>query len=109
MDCSTGGWGRITASNVWARVVPMGGADGKTNHPDRRFQTQSNHGDPSYMLNILEAYRAAGLDLTALIPQVGIFGAEPWTNSMREEIEQAFDMHAVDIMACRGDGPRGCQ
>ncbi|MEC7233903.1 MAG: AMP-binding protein, partial [Pseudomonadota bacterium] len=50
-----------------------------------------------YMLNILEAYRAAGLDLRASSLEVGIFGAEPWTNSMREEIEQAFDMHAVDI------------
>ena len=29
--------------------------------------------------------------------QVGIFGAEPWTNAMRADIEQAFDMHAVDI------------
>ena len=52
---------------------------------------------PSYMLNILEAYRAAGQDLRASSLEVGIFGAEPWTNSMREEIEQAFDMHAVDI------------
>ena len=47
---------------------------------------------PSYMLNILEAYRAAGLDPRATSLQVGIFGAEPWTNSMREEIEQSFDL-----------------
>ena len=49
------------------------------------------------MLNILEAYREAGLDPRASSLEVGIFGAEPWTNAMREEIEQAFDMHAVDI------------
>ena len=43
---------------------------------------------PSYMLNILEAYREAGLDLRASSLEVGIFGAEPWTNSMREELNR---------------------
>ena len=52
---------------------------------------------PSYMLNILEAYRAKGLDARATSLKVGIFGAEPWTNAMRAEVEDAFDMHAVDI------------
>jgi len=52
---------------------------------------------PSYALSILDAYRAQGLDPRESPLQVGIFGAEPWTNAMREEIEQAFDMHAVDI------------
>lgn len=52
---------------------------------------------PSYMLNILEQYRRIGLDPRNSPLQVGIFGAEPWTDAMRTEIEQAFDMHAVDI------------
>ncbi|TCD14957.1 phenylacetate--CoA ligase PaaK [Oricola cellulosilytica] len=52
---------------------------------------------PSYMLSILDEYRAQGLDPRRSPLQVGIFGAEPWTNAMRIEIEQAFDMHAVDI------------
>ncbi|MCA0850282.1 phenylacetate--CoA ligase PaaK [Salipiger thiooxidans] len=52
---------------------------------------------PSYMLSILDEFRRQGLDPRASSLKVGIFGAEPWTNSMREEIEQAFDMHAVDI------------
>ncbi len=52
---------------------------------------------PSYMLSILDEYRAQGLDPRKSPLQVGIFGAEPWTNSMRAEIEDAFDMHAVDI------------
>ncbi len=52
---------------------------------------------PSYMLNILEAFRSAGLDPRESSLEVGIFGAEPWTNAMRAEIEDAFDMHAVDI------------
>jgi acyl-CoA synthetase (AMP-forming)/AMP-acid ligase II len=52
---------------------------------------------PSYALSILDEYRAQGRDPRESPLKVGIFGAEPWTNAMREEIEQAFDMHAVDI------------
>lgn len=52
---------------------------------------------PSYILNILEAFHKAGLDPRASSLEVGVFGAEPWTNAMRTEIEEAFDMHAVDI------------
>ncbi|MEM9394047.1 MAG: phenylacetate--CoA ligase PaaK [Pseudomonadota bacterium] len=52
---------------------------------------------PSYALSILDEYRAQGLDPRHSPLKVGIFGAEPWTNAMRAEIEQAFDMHAVDI------------
>ncbi|MDP2732260.1 MAG: phenylacetate--CoA ligase PaaK, partial [Hoeflea sp.] len=52
---------------------------------------------PSYMLSILDEFRRKGLDPRDCSLAVGIFGAEPWTNSMRSEIEQAFDMHAVDI------------
>lgn len=52
---------------------------------------------PSYMLSILDEFRRQGLDPRRSSLKVGIFGAEPWTNAMRLEIEQAFDMHAVDI------------
>ena len=52
---------------------------------------------PSYMLNILEEYRARGLDPGASPLRTGIFGAEPWTNDMRAGIESAFGMDAVDI------------
>ncbi|RZK88823.1 MAG: phenylacetate--CoA ligase, partial [Methylobacterium sp.] len=52
---------------------------------------------PSYMLAILDAFRAAGVDPRGTALRYGIFGAEPWTNAMRAEIEQSFDMHAVDI------------
>ncbi|MEO1198230.1 MAG: phenylacetate--CoA ligase PaaK [Pseudomonadota bacterium] len=52
---------------------------------------------PSYMLAILDEFKTQGLDPRASSLKVGIFGAEPWTNAMRGEIEQAFDMHAVDI------------
>ncbi|WP_417768534.1 phenylacetate--CoA ligase PaaK [Stappia sp.] len=52
---------------------------------------------PSYMLAILDEYKARGIDPRSSSIRIGVFGAEPWTNAMREEIEQAFDMHAVDI------------
>lgn len=51
---------------------------------------------PSYMLSILDEYRAQGRDPRQSPLRVGIFGGEPWTNAMRAEIEQAFDMHALD-------------
>ncbi len=52
---------------------------------------------PSYSLSILDEFANQGLDPRECSLEVGIFGAEPWTNAMRHEIEQAFDMHAVDI------------
>lgn len=52
---------------------------------------------PSYALSILDEFAAQGIDPRESSLEVGIFGAEPWTNAMRVEIEQAFDMHAVDI------------
>jgi len=52
---------------------------------------------PSYMLNILEQFNRSNVDPRNCSLKVGIFGAEPWTDSMRREIEQAFDMHCVDI------------
>ena len=95
----TGGLGaHYGIERLGARVVPMGG--GQTEKQItliEDFKPKAIMVTPSYMLNILEAYRAAGLDPRATSLEVGIFGAEPWTNSMREEIEQAFDMHAVDI------------
>ncbi|MEM7213876.1 MAG: AMP-binding protein, partial [Pseudomonadota bacterium] len=52
---------------------------------------------PSYMLSILDEYHAQGLDPRKSPLEVGIFGAEPWTNAMRVGVEEVFDMHAVDI------------
>ena len=52
---------------------------------------------PSYMLSILDEFRRQGVDPRESSLAVGIFGAEPWTNAVRDEIERAFDMHAVDI------------
>jgi phenylacetate-CoA ligase len=52
---------------------------------------------PSYMLVILDEFRRQGLDPRASSLKVGIFGAEPWTNAMRREMEAGFAMDAVDI------------
>ena len=52
---------------------------------------------PSYMLAILDEFRRQGLDPQECSLKVGIFGAEPWTEEMRREIELAFDLDAVDI------------
>ncbi|MFT3938423.1 phenylacetate--CoA ligase PaaK [Rhodopseudomonas sp.] len=52
---------------------------------------------PSYMLAILDEFKRQGLDPRQSSLKYGVFGAEPWTNAMRAEIEQAFDMDATDI------------
>ncbi len=52
---------------------------------------------PSYMLNIIEEFTRQGLDAAKSSLKVGIFGAEPWTDGMRHEIEQRAGIDAVDI------------
>lgn len=52
---------------------------------------------PSYMLNIIDEMERQGIDPRSTSLKVGIFGAEPWTNDMRLEMEDRLDMHAVDI------------
>lgn len=51
---------------------------------------------PSYMLAILDEYRAQGRDPAQSSLRIGVFGGEPWTNAMRAEIETAFNMQALD-------------
>ncbi|MGB3408951.1 MAG: phenylacetate--CoA ligase PaaK [Jannaschia sp.] len=95
----TGGLGaHYGIERLGATVVPMGG--GQTERQIALitdFQPTAIMVTPSYMLNILEGFHKAGIDPRATSLDVGIFGAEPWTNAMRREIEEAFDMHAVDI------------
>ncbi|MEJ3651631.1 phenylacetate--CoA ligase PaaK [Actinomycetes bacterium KLBMP 9759] len=52
---------------------------------------------PSYMLTIVDEFEKQGIDPRSSSLQVGVFGAEPWTEQMRLEIEERMDMHAVDI------------
>lgn len=52
---------------------------------------------PSYMLTIIDEFERQGVDPASTSLQVGVFGAEPWTEQMRLEIEERMNMHAVDI------------
>ncbi|MFB9441969.1 phenylacetate--CoA ligase [Dactylosporangium vinaceum] len=52
---------------------------------------------PSYMLTIIDEFEKQGLDPRESSLEIGIFGAEPWTEQMRLEIEERAGMHAVDI------------
>ncbi|MEC3862405.1 phenylacetate--CoA ligase PaaK [Mesobacterium sp. TK19101] len=95
----TGGLGiHLGADKLGLTTVPISG--GMTQRQVRLIEDFGAKGitvTPSYALSILDEYAAQGLDPRKSPLQVGIFGAEPWTNAMRREIEDAFDMHAVDI------------
>ncbi len=95
----TGGLGaHYGAERLGCSVVPVsGGMTERQVTLIEDFQPTTIMVTPSYMLNILEQYRMAGIDPKGSSLKVGIFGAEPWTNAMRAEVEDAFDMHAVDI------------
>lgn len=95
----TGGLGaHYGAEKLGCTVVPVsGGMTERQVTLIQDFTPEIIMVTPSYMLSILDEFRAQGLDPRASSLKVGIFGAEPWTNTMRQEIEQAFDMHAVDI------------
>lgn len=95
----TGGLGaHYGAERLGCTVVPVsGGMTARQVTLIEDFSASTIMVTPSYMLSILDEYRAQGLDPRKSSLDVGIFGAEPWTNAMRAEIEEAFDMHAVDI------------
>lgn len=95
----TGGLGiHLGADALGLTTVPVsGGMTARQVRLIEDFQPKGITVTPSYALSILDEYAQMGLDPRASSLQVGIFGAEPWTNAMRAEIEQAFDMHAVDI------------
>ena len=95
----TGGLGaHYGAERLGCTVVPVsGGMTERQVTLIQDFKPQIIMVTPSYMLAILDEFRRQGIDPRTSSLNVGIFGAEPWTNSMRGEIEQAFDMHAVDI------------
>ncbi|MFP4274777.1 MAG: phenylacetate--CoA ligase PaaK [Paracoccaceae bacterium] len=95
----TGGLGiHLGAEKLGLTTVPISG--GMTQRQVRLIEDFRADGitvTPSYALSIIDEYAAQGLDPRNSPLKVGIFGAEPWTNAMRREIEEAFDMHAVDI------------
>jgi len=95
----TGGLGaHYGAERLGCTVVPVsGGMTERQVTLITDFRPRVIMVTPSYMLSILDEFRRQGIDPRQSSLAVGIFGAEPWTNAMRHEIEQAFDMHAVDI------------
>ncbi|MDP5218574.1 phenylacetate--CoA ligase PaaK [Ruegeria sp. 2205SS24-7] len=95
----TGGLGaHYGAERLGCTVIPIsGGMTERQVNLIQDFRPDTIMVTPSYMLNILEQFHKQGLDPSDCSLSVGIFGAEPWTNAMRSEVEQAFDMHAVDI------------
>ncbi|MEV4803378.1 phenylacetate--CoA ligase PaaK [Nonomuraea sp. NPDC049421] len=95
----TGGLGaHYGAERLGCTVVPVSG--GMTPRQVRLiadFRPDVIMVTPSYMLALLDEFRAQGIDPRATSLRVGIFGAEPWTEQMRAEIEDAFDLDAVDV------------
>jgi phenylacetate-CoA ligase len=95
----TGGLGaHYGAEALGCTVIPMsGGQTEKQVQLIRDFEPDIIMVTPSYALSLLDAFRAQGLDPRETSLKIGIFGAEPWTDAMRAEIEQAFAIKAVDI------------
>jgi len=95
----TGGLGaHYGAERLGLTVIPVsGGMTERQVHLIQDFKPEIIMITPSYMLAVLDEFRRQGIDPRKSSLKIGIFGAEPWTNSMREEIEQAFDMDAIDI------------
>jgi len=95
----TGGLGaHYGAEKIGAAVIPMSGGNTK-----RQILIMKDFGStilcctPSYALNIAEVMTDEGVDPAALKLKCGLFGAEPWTEGMRREIERKLKINALDI------------
>ncbi len=95
----TGGLGaHYGAERLGCTVVPMsGGMTERQVQLIRDFEPRIIMVTPSYFLAIVDEMERQGMDPAKSSLEIGIFGAEPWTDEMRREIEQRCDMHAVDI------------
>jgi phenylacetate-CoA ligase len=95
----TGGLGaHYGAEKLGCTVVPMsGGQTEKQVQLIVDFKPDVIMVTPTYLLNIAEAFERAGLDPRATSLKIGIFGAEPWSNAMRADIEARFDIDAIDL------------
>ena len=95
----TGGLGaHYGAERMGCTVIPMSG--GQTERQVQLiddFKPRIIMATPSYMLVLLEEMVRQSLDPRRTSLQIGIFGAEPWTNAMREEIESSAAIDALDI------------
>ena len=95
----TGGLGaHYGAERLGCTVVPVsGGMTPRQVQLIHDFEPSIIMVTPSYMLALLDEFERQGFDPRTSALQIGIFGAEPWTEAMRTEIEERLDMHAVDI------------
>ena len=95
----TGGLGaHYGAEAAGCTVIPMsGGQTEKQVQLIRDFAPEIIMVTPSYMLAILDEFKRQGVDPRSTNLKVGIFGAEPWGEGMRAEIESAFNIDACDI------------
>jgi len=95
----TGGLGaHYGAEKLGASVIPMSGGNTK-----KQIMIMKDFGStvltctPSYSLFMAESAREEGIDFQGLKLRVGIFGAEPWSEAMRGEIEEKLNLCAIDI------------
>jgi phenylacetate-CoA ligase len=95
----TGGLGaHYGAEAAGCTVIPMsGGQTEKQVQLIRDFAPDIIMVTPSYMLAILDEFKRQGADPRSTNLKIGIFGAEPWGEGIRAEIENAFDIDACDI------------
>ena len=95
----TGGLGmHYGAERLGATVIPVSGGGTKRQvNLLRDFGATAITCTPSYALYLYEAARDAGIDIRELPLRVGIFGAEPWTDEMRADIERKLGITAVNI------------
>jgi len=95
----TGGLGaHYGAEMLGATVIPVSGGNSK-----RQITIMKDFGStvlmstPSYALNLADAMEQMDIDPASLSLRVGIFGAEPWSENMREEVEKKLNIKATDI------------
>lgn len=95
----TGGLGvHYGAEKLGASVIPISGGNSK-----RQIIIMQDFGStvltctPSYALYLAETAAEMGVDIKKLKLRIGIFGAEPWSEKMREEIEKKLGLQAIDI------------
>ncbi|TYB32733.1 MAG: phenylacetate--CoA ligase [Flexistipes sinusarabici] len=95
----TGGLGaHYGAELLGASVIPMSGGNSKKQVMIMKdFGTTAVSCTPSYALNLYEVAQEEGVELKDLPVRVGIFGAEPWTDSIRKNIEDKWNIDALDI------------
>lgn len=95
----TGGLGaHYGAEKMGCTVIPVsGGMTPRQVQLIQDFKPRIIMVTPSYLLNILDEMQAQGVDPQDCSLEIGIFGAEPWTNEMRGQIQERAHLHAVDI------------